>query len=110
VTGLAIYLYNEDIFITGCTCHLAASKAAKELTPVKIEDIFVDIFYYIDKSSKRHKLLREFQALCDTNPPQDYQALCYTLVVIRRMDYSSDSSIIESSAIHIYSVIKTPMI
>lgn len=56
---------NPDIFASGCTCHLlhlAASHAAKEL-PVKLDDILIDIYYYLDKSVKRKKALSELQQL-----------------------------------------------
>ncbi len=63
--GVAGFLKEQsDIFITGCTCHLihlTASKAAAVIKEVKIQDIFVDIYYYMDKSSKRTKLFQELQ-------------------------------------------------
>ena len=50
----------------GCPCHLihlAAEKAAAQL-PVSIEELLVDVFFYLDKSSKRKQGLKEFQDLC----------------------------------------------
>lgn len=50
------------IFV-GCVCHLmhlAARKAAKCL-PVDVESPLIDIFYYLDKSSKRKQALIEVQ-------------------------------------------------
>ena len=32
--------------------HIAAEKAAKQL-PVAVEDLLIDIYYYLEKSSKR---------------------------------------------------------
>lgn len=58
---------NPDLFITGCTCHLchlAASKAASELKHASIEELLVDIYFYVDKSSKRSKMLLQFQEQC----------------------------------------------
>ena len=63
--GVAAFVTKENpaIFISGCTCHLlnlAVSKAADAI-PVNIGDLLVDIFYYLDKSSKRKQLLKEIQ-------------------------------------------------
>ena len=59
---------HENIFVSGCTCHLlhlAASHACKELT-VKLDELLIDIYYYLDKSAKRKKLLKSMQEMCDT--------------------------------------------
>lgn len=53
---------HEDIYSSGCVCHLihlAAEWAAKEL-PISTENFFQDLYYYMDKSSKR---VSEFEAL-----------------------------------------------
>jgi len=42
--------------------HLAAEKGARVL-PVSVEDCLISIYYYLDKSSKRQKELKEFQLL-----------------------------------------------
>ncbi len=34
--------------------------------PVNVDDFFVDLFYYFDKSSKRKEELREFQEFTGT--------------------------------------------
>ena len=55
---------HENIFSSGCVCHLihlAAEKATKQL-PVSVENFFQDLYYYTDKSSKR---LAEFEKLQD---------------------------------------------
>lgn len=47
----------------GCACHLmhlAASKAAK-CVPVNVEDPLIDIYYYLEKSSKRKQSFKEMQ-------------------------------------------------
>jgi hypothetical protein len=57
---------NENVFMAGCPCHLlhlAAEKAAKELE-VSIEDTLVDVYYYLEKSTKRKQSLHSFQDLC----------------------------------------------
>lgn len=57
-----------DVFSQECTCHLAnlcLLKGVSEL-PVDVGDLFVDLFYHIDKSSKRKEELREFQQFTDT--------------------------------------------
>ncbi|PIK45330.1 hypothetical protein BSL78_17795 [Apostichopus japonicus] len=68
--GVAAYVkkQNPDVFVLGCLCHrlhLAAEKGADTLpfTPV---DILVKIYYYLEKSSKRHKDMKEAQAMCGT--------------------------------------------
>ena len=57
---------NSAVYVLGCPCHLihlAAEKAAAQL-PVPIEELLVDVFFYLDKSSKRKQGLKEFQDLC----------------------------------------------
>ena len=66
--GLAGHVLRKQsqVFVTGCTCHLvhlAAGKAAAKL-PIKIEDLLIDIYFYIEKSHKRHILLEQFQLEC----------------------------------------------
>ena len=66
--GLAGFIKrkNSAIYMLGCPCHLihlAAEKAASQL-PVSVEDLLVDVFYYLDKSSKRKQELKHFQELC----------------------------------------------
>ena len=65
--GLAGFIKrkNSAIYMLGCPCHLihlAAEKAASQL-PVSVEDLLVDVFYYLDKSSKRKQELKHFQEL-----------------------------------------------
>ena len=58
---------NENIYISGCPCHLvhiAAQKAAQKI-PIKFEDLLVDIYYYLDKSSKRNLELKNCQLMCE---------------------------------------------
>lgn len=50
-------------YTTGCPCHLmhiAAERAAKQL-PVRVDDLLIDIFYHLEKSSKRKQEFRAFQ-------------------------------------------------
>lgn len=66
--GVAGFLFRKcpSIYIMKCPCHLihlAAEKAAAQL-PMHVEDTIVDIYYYLDKSSKRKQELRQFQTLC----------------------------------------------
>lgn len=68
--GVAAYIHKENatVYIMGCPCHLmhlAAKKACKAL-PVLIDELLIDIYYYIDKSSNRLQNIKKFQALCDT--------------------------------------------
>ena len=62
---------NEDIVIAGCPCHIlhnASSKAAmafSEVTGFDVEDLCVDVFYWLEKSSKRKSILKEYYQFCD---------------------------------------------
>lgn len=54
-----------NIFVLGCICHLinlAAEKAAARL-PAKVDDLLIDVFYYLEKSIKRKERLQKFQNL-----------------------------------------------
>lgn len=67
-TGFAGFVkcQNPSAYILGCPCYLislAASKAADKI-PLPVEDILIKIFYYLDKSSKRHQNLKDIQVLC----------------------------------------------
>ncbi|XP_063231197.1 zinc finger MYM-type protein 6-like isoform X3 [Bacillus rossius redtenbacheri] len=66
-TAAFITKENPNIFVQGCACHLihiAAQKATKEL-PVSIEDLLIDLYYYLEKSALRHQKLKQCQVLCD---------------------------------------------
>ena len=48
--------HNKQVFSSGCLCHLihiAAEKASQEL-PFSLDNVLIDIYYYLDKSSKHH--------------------------------------------------------
>lgn len=67
--GVAAVLKNElpHLFVQGCLCHLidlAAEKGASCL-PVKVEEYIIDVYYYLEKSSKRKEKLQKFQELFD---------------------------------------------
>jgi len=69
LNGVAAFLSKKApaVYMLGCVCHLshlAASKAANALV-VKVDELLIDIFYYLDKSSKRHQELQHFQKLHD---------------------------------------------
>ena len=52
-----------NVAVIGCPCHLihlAAQRAASQL-PVDIEDLLVDIYYYLKKNTKRHQELKKCQ-------------------------------------------------
>jgi hypothetical protein len=58
---------NSDLHLAGCPCHLIhhAAEHASQCLPFSIDDILVNTYYYIDKSSKRIGALEEFQHLYD---------------------------------------------
>ncbi|XP_030853616.1 uncharacterized protein LOC105439660 [Strongylocentrotus purpuratus] len=68
--GVAAFIQKEhsECYVVGCPCHMAhntAEKASKAL-PIAIDELLIDIYYYLDKSSKRQKALKSLQILCDT--------------------------------------------
>lgn len=78
--GVAAYIkkQNPNVFILGCPCHLlhlAAEKGAAELpfTPV---DMLISIYYYLEKSSKRHKDLKAAQKLSGTENHKILKHVC----------------------------------
>lgn len=65
--GVITFLKNQhsNLIAMGCACHLinlASEKGAATL-PIQIDEILVDIFYYLQKSAKRKEKLQSFQAL-----------------------------------------------
>ena len=55
--------HHENLHLAGCPCHLlhrAAERACSEL-PFNIDEVLVDVYYYLDKSSKRQASLEKFQ-------------------------------------------------
>lgn len=70
VKGVAAFLSKKapSAYLLGCACHLvhlAAGKAADCLL-VKVDELLIDIYYYLEKSSKRHQQLKAFQQICNT--------------------------------------------
>lgn len=64
--------HNEQLISTGCICHrlhLAAEWAGKQL-PVNVEQFFIDIYYYIEKSSCRLKAFKDYQEECGVKQSQ----------------------------------------
>ena len=56
------------VFSQGCVCHLAnlcLLQGIKSL-PIDVDDFFVNLFYYFDKSFKRKEQLHEFQEFTGT--------------------------------------------
>ena len=50
----------QSVFMHGCSCHrihIAAQIAANNLL-VKIDELLIDIYYYLEKSSKRQQELQ----------------------------------------------------
>lgn len=57
------------VFSLGCVCHLAnlCLLAGVSKLPIDIDDFFVDLYYFFDKSAKRKQDLREFQEFTGTS-------------------------------------------
>ena len=56
------------VYSQGCVCHLAnlSLLAGVKSLPVDVDDFFVDLFYFFEKSAKRKEDFREFQHFTDT--------------------------------------------
>ena len=56
------------VFSQGCVCHLANLCLLQGIKclPLDVDDFFVDLFYYFDKSFKRKEELHEFQDFTGT--------------------------------------------
>ncbi|XP_030832549.1 uncharacterized protein DDB_G0271670-like isoform X2 [Strongylocentrotus purpuratus] len=64
--GVAAYINKENpnVYISGCSCHLmhlSAKKGGKSLQ-FQFDDLLIDIWYYMDKSSLRHQEIIKLQA------------------------------------------------
>lgn len=51
-----------EVFSQGCVCHLAnlCLLAGVQTLPIDVDDFFVDLYYYFDKSAKRKEEFHEF--------------------------------------------------
>lgn len=72
VKGVAAFVKGcqPSIIIQGCACHLlhlAAQRATKQLKEISIESFLVDVFYYMQKSSKRKKDFKLCQKMMDVD-------------------------------------------
>jgi hypothetical protein len=75
-----------DIFLANCTLHLihkAAEKAA-EVLPTAVEEILVDIHFYLKKSSKRQDELSSFQELHNLDQRKMLKHVCTRWLSIDR--------------------------
>ncbi|XP_072030090.1 zinc finger MYM-type protein 6-like [Amphiura filiformis] len=86
--GVAAFVkkQNPDVFILGCPCHLihlAAEKGANQLSfsPVSL---LIPIFYYLEKSSKRHKEYKEMQTLCNVEQHAILKHVCTRWLSLER--------------------------
>ena len=66
--GVAAFVKKEQptVYIQGCMCHtihIVAERAAHVL-PVSAEELLIDIYYYLEKSTKRIQELKQCQVLC----------------------------------------------
>lgn len=78
--GVAAHLkqHNENIIVLGCACHLlhlAAEKGSTGLC-VNVEEILLDVYYYLEKSAKRKEKLKELQTLCDKKSKKVLKHVC----------------------------------
>ena len=52
----------SKVFSIGCVCHLASLCLAAGIKALPLDDFFVDLYYFFDKSAKRKEEFREFQS------------------------------------------------
>lgn len=66
------------MIVFGCLCHLlnlAAQKSADAL-PFLFDDLLIDIYYYLEKSTKRKEGLKDFQDLCEVETHKILKHCC----------------------------------
>lgn len=68
---------HENIAIVGCCCHLInlAAQEGSACLPVNVDEI-LDVFYYLEKSSKRKDKLKAFQSLHDIEANKILKHVC----------------------------------
>ena len=86
--GVYKFMKNKhgEIHLSGCALHLvhiAAEKAANTL-PVAIDEVLIDIFYYMKKSSKRLYKLGVLQAMHDVDQKKMLKHVCTRWLSIDR--------------------------
>ncbi|XP_042147359.1 uncharacterized protein LOC121836509 [Ixodes scapularis] len=56
-----------NLIVVGCPCHLInlAARKGAACFPVKVDEILVDVFFYLEKSVKRKDRLKDFQRIHD---------------------------------------------
>lgn len=78
--GVVTHLKNQhqNMIAMGCACHLLnlASEKGTAALPIKIDEILVDIFYYLNKSSKRKESLKHFQELHNKEAQKILKHVC----------------------------------
>ena len=57
-----------NVFNEGCVCHLSnlCFLAGVKVLPIDLDDFFVDLYYFFNKSAKRKEEFREFQEFTNT--------------------------------------------
>ena len=80
ISGTAAFIRKAipNAYIMGCLCHrlhLAAEKGAKQLT-FSPEDLLIPIYYYLEKSSKRHKEFKQIQIMCSVETHTILKHIC----------------------------------
>lgn len=71
--GVSSFLHkvNPKIHVQGCACHLvhlAAQKGCNGLENVSVEQFLIDMYYYLQKSSKRQNILKLCQKVFGEKP------------------------------------------
>jgi hypothetical protein len=71
IKGVIAYMKkkHDSIYMSGCPCHLIhiAAEKASNCLPFKLDEVLVDTFYYLDKSSTRLGKLEVYQRLYEVD-------------------------------------------
>jgi hypothetical protein len=70
--------HQKDLINIGCSCHLlnlAAEKGASCLS-LNVDELLIDIYYYLQKSSKRKEKLKVFQELHNSETKKILKHVC----------------------------------
>ncbi|XP_071508171.1 uncharacterized protein [Diadema antillarum] len=86
--GVAAFVRKENsqVFVHSCPCHLlhlAAEKGAQEL-PCSPADLLIPVFYFLEKSSKRHKEFKAVQACCGAEQHSILKHVCTRWLSLER--------------------------
>ncbi|XP_013383769.1 uncharacterized protein LOC106154078 [Lingula anatina] len=77
---------HPSIYLSGCACHLIhhAAENAAHCLPFSIDQILVDVYYYLDKSSLRKSSLKAMQVLHELKDADMLKHVCTRWLSVSR--------------------------